>query len=299
MILYKKYTKHPKEDKYKLINRLTIKDETTETEIINSKKIKKYTYWNLHFCPIYKITETTIQNPIFSFFETKPNYTLLKYKINKEYQDFYKLKNIQQIIFSFLYLLDSLKILKKYNILFLNFHYQNIRIHQNNHCIIQNLNNNPFSVNFADYESSKYIYYPFEYHVLRYLTEHNIDFIHLDIIHIVWKEWISEMKTIIPEKYLQDFSFHSLLHLTKQQLIHLLHENIHDWYLYGLIILYFPFFYSMPSVIQLFLQYIKRDENVIDMKSRFEEIIYSYAELEWKEKYQTKIQIKFNKFIFF
>jgi hypothetical protein len=290
MILYQKHTKNPKKDKYKLMNHLTIRDEKTETEIINSNKIKQYTYWNLHFCPIYKITETIIQKPVY----TKTDYTLLKYKINQEYKDFYKLKNIQQIIFSFLYLLNSLELLKKYNILFLNFNYQNIRIHQNSHCIIQNFNNtisDPFSVNLSDYESSKYIFYPFEYHLLRYLTENKIDSINLDIIHIIWKEWIYEMK--IPEIYFKDFSFHHLVHFTKEKLIYLLNEYIYKWYLYGLIILYFPYFYSIPSVIQLFLQYIKRDEKVMDIKTRFEEIIYSFTELKWKEKFQNKIKIKF------
>ena len=294
MILYKKYITEPKEEKYKIINNLTLKDEKVEVEIKNSEIIKKYPYWNLHFCPIYKIIETTIQTPVYSFLEVKKDYTLLKYKINQDYKDFYKLKNIQQIIFSFLYLLNSLQILKQYNIVFLNFNYQNIRIHKNSHCMIQHFNNTG-SVNFDDYDSSKYIYYPFEYHVLRYLTEHNIDSINLDIIHIVRKIWISEMKIFLPEIYLKDILFDNLINLNKQQLILLLNKNLYKWHLYGLIILYIPYFYSMYSVIQLFLQYIKRDDNVLDMKSCFEEIIYSITEHKWKEKFQNKIKIKFNK----
>ena len=69
MILYKKYITEPKEEKYKIINNLTLKDEKVEVEIKNSEIIKKYPYWNLHFCPIYKIIETTIQTPVYSFLE--------------------------------------------------------------------------------------------------------------------------------------------------------------------------------------------------------------------------------------
>ena len=60
MILYKKYFTKKKEEKYKIMNNLTIKDEKVETEIKNSEIIKKYPYWNLHFCPVYKIIETFI-----------------------------------------------------------------------------------------------------------------------------------------------------------------------------------------------------------------------------------------------
>jgi hypothetical protein len=127
------------------------------------------------------------------------------------------------------------------------------------------------------------------------LTEHNIDSINLDIIHIVQKIWISEMKFLIPEIYLKKILFDNLINLNKQQLIFLLNKNLHKWYLYGLIILYIPYFYSMYSVIQLFLQYIKRDDNVLDMKSCFEEIIYSITEHKWKENYKKRIKLKFNK----
>jgi hypothetical protein len=308
-----------KSNKQKVQNKLQQNNRDTQREIEISNRIRQMDKWGFHFCPIYKIQDISIMKSDERTLKLKTDYLFLKYKLKSDYIDFFNYfhfiyeikyferKHYRPILFSFFYILEKIILLEKSNIHFIGFNHTNIKINiHTNNCILSNFNkcfvNNesqngenqhPYKYDsFKDFQSEYYIFYPIEYHYLKYFIEHNYSSPNIEIFEIVWKDWSSHILKEIQIDESKIFSlkkiyfqyFYSLIHQKREKVINFLENSISNKGSYGCIMLYLYIFSVINNnlpFIDLFLKYIQREkiENEILLKE-YEEIIY---QLNWEE----------------
>jgi hypothetical protein len=239
----------------------------------------------------------------------KTDYLFLKYKLKSDYIDFFKYfhfiyeikyferKHYRPILFSFSSIIEKIILLEKENIHFIGFNHNNIKINSHtSYCILSNFNKcflNTFDFSlFKDFQPEYYIFYPIEYHYLKYFIEHNYSSPNIEIFEIIWKEWTSHILKEIRIEESKIFSFkkiyfqyfYSLIQQKREKVINFLENSIRNKGSYGCIMLYLYIFSVMNNnlpFIDLFLKYIQRKkiENEKLLKE-YEEILY---QLNWEE----------------
>ena len=308
LILYNSFflTKSKQE---KIQNKLQQNNSEIKREIEISNKIKQIDNWSFHFLPIYEIQDVSIMKSDEKTLKLKTDYLLLKYKLKSDYIDFFNYfhfiyeikyferKHFRPILFSFSYILEKIILLEKSNIYFIGFNHNNIKINiHNHHCLLSNFNKgflNTFDFSlFKDFQDEYYIFYPIEYHYLKYFIENNYSSPNIEIFEIIWKKWSSNILKEIQIEESKIFSFkkiyfqyfYSLLHQKREKVINFLENSIKNKGSYGCIILYLYIFSVINNnlpFIDLFLKYIQR-ENIENnnLLKEYEEIIY---QLNWEE----------------
>jgi len=308
LILYNPFflTKSKKEI---IQNKLQQNNSDLKREIEISNKIKQIDKWSYYFLPITEIQDVSIMKSDERSLKLKTDYLFLKYKLKSDYIDFfnyfnfiYKIKYFERkhyrpILFSFSSSIEKIILLEKENIHFIGFNHNNIKINSHtSYCILSNFNQCfldtfDFSL-FKDFQPEYYIFYPIEYHYLKYFIEHNYSSPTIEIFEIIWKEWTSHILKEIQIEETKIFSlkkiyfqyFYSLLQQKKEKVINFLENSIRNKGSYGCIILYLYIFSVMNNnlpFIDLFLKYIQREkiENEKLLKE-YEEILY---QLNWEE----------------
>jgi hypothetical protein len=290
-------------------NKLKQNNSELMREIEISNKIKEIDKWSFNFLPIFEIQDVSIMKSDEITLKLKTDFLLLKYKLKSDYINFfnyfdfiYKIKYFERkhfrpILFSFYYILNNIILLEKENIFFIGFNHDNIKINiHNNHCILSNFNKgflNTFDFSlFKDFKPEYYIFYPIEYHYLKYFIEHNYSSPNIEIFEIIWKEWSSHILKEIQIEESKIFSlkkiyfqyFYSLLNQKREKVIIFLENSIKNKGSYGCIILYLYIFSVINNnlpFINLFLKYIQREkiENN-NLLKEYEEILY---QLKWEE----------------
>ena len=308
LILYNPFflTKSKKE---KIQNKLQQNNTDTQREIEISNIIRQIDKWSIHFSPINEIQDISIMKSDEKTIKLKTDYLFLKYKLKSDYIDFfhyfhfiYKIKYFERkhyrpILFSFSYILEKIILLEKENIHFFGFNHNNIKINIHTcDCILSGVNQcflNTFLYDyFKNFQSEYYIFYPIEYHYLKYFIEQNYSSPNIEIFEIIWKEWSSHILKEIQIEESKIFSlkkiyfqyFYSLIHQKREKVINFLENSISNKGFYGCIILYLYIFSVINKnlpFINLFLKYIQREkiENKKLLKE-YEEILY---QLNWEE----------------
>jgi hypothetical protein len=308
LILYNPFflTKSKKEI---IQNKLQQNNSDLKREIEISNKIKQIDKWSYYFLPITEIQDVSIMKSDERSLKLKTDYLFLKYKLKSDYIDFfnyfnfiYKIKYFERkhyrpILFSFSSSIEKIILLEKENIHFIGFNHNNIKINSHtSYCILSNFNQcflNTFDFSlFKDFQPEYYIFYPIEYHYLKYFIEHNYSSPTIEIFEIIWKEWTSHILKEIQIEETKIFSlkkiyfqyFYSLLQQKREKVINFLENSIRNKGSYGCIILYLYIFSVMNNnlpFIDLFLKYIQREkiENEKLLKE-YEEILY---QLNWEE----------------
>ena len=308
LILYNSFflTKSKKEI---IQNKLQQHNSDIQREIEISNKIKQMDKWSYNFLPITEIQNLTIMKSDESSLKLKTDYLCLKYKLKSDYIDFFNYfhfiyeikyferKHYRPILFSFSSLIEKIILLEKENINFVGFNHNNIKINsKTSHCILSNFNQcflNTFDFSlFKDFQNEYYIFYPIEYHYLKYFIDHKYCSPNIEIFEIIWKEWSSHILKEIRIEESKIFSFkkiyfqyfYSLLQQKREKVINFLENSISKKGSYGCIILYLYIFSVINNnlpFIELFLKYIQGEkiENEKLLKE-YEEILY---ELNWEE----------------
>jgi hypothetical protein len=308
LILYNSFflTKSKKEI---IQNKLQQHNSDIQREIEISNKIKQMDKWSYNFLPITEIQKLTIMKSDESSLKLKTDYLCLKYKLKSDYIDFFNYfhfiyeikyferKHYRPILFSFSSLIEKIILLEKENINFVGFNHNNIKINsKTSHCILSNFNQcflNTFDFSlFKDFQNEYYIFYPIEYHYLKYFIDHKYCSPNIEIFEIIWKEWSSHILKEIQIEESKIFSFkkiyfqhfYSLLQQKREKVINFLENSISKKGSYGCIILYLYIFSVINNnlpFIELFLKYIQGEkiENEKLLKE-YEEILY---ELNWEE----------------
>jgi len=280
-----------------------------QREIEISNKIKQIDKWSFHFLPIYEIQDLSIMKSDETSLKLKTDYLFFKYKLKSDYINFFnyfhfifEIKYFERIhyrpiLFSFSSLIEKIILLEKSNIYFIGFNHNNIKINtQTSHCILSNFsqcffNTLDFSL-FNDFQPEYYIFYPIEYHYLKYFIDHKYSSPNIEIFEIIWKEWSSHILKEIQIEESKIFSFkkiyfqyfYSLLSQKREKVINFLEISISKKGSYGCIMLYLYIFSVINNnlpFIDLFLKYIQREK--IDnekLLTEYEEILY---ELNWEE----------------
>jgi len=338
MILYKKNKKFIPKNEINFIHKLRKYDNNTKREIENSLIIKNISNWNQYFSPIYEEIQTTLQeiDDIYIYQNEKINnkYILLKYRINSEYKELFdylnfifnclgnsvvNINNIRKIVFSFYYLLENIKLLQENKIYFVGFSQENIRINNNNHCIIVNFQNSITKIesyDFCNFIDNLYLFYPIEFHFLKYIIDNNIISPTIETIEIVWNDWLFHMRE---DKFIHYFFTDNLISLKKEQFFNnfycLINKKIEDiykyinqyinyWNTYGLSILYlYILFYLdkneiIKKIIDLLVDNIINYKKYNDFIDLYNNIIYSLREEDWKFYFSDTDNIKKYKLIF-
>lgn len=308
LILYNPFflTKSKKEI---IQNKLQQNNSDLKREIEISNKIKQIDKWSYYFLPITEIQDVSIMKSDERSLKLKTDYLFLKYKLKSDYIDFFKYfhfiyeikyferKHYRPILFSFSSIIEKIILLEKENIHFIGFNHNNIKINSHtSYCILSNFNKcflNTFDFSlFKDFQPEYYIFYPIEYHYLKYFIEHNYSSPNIEIFEIIWKEWTSHILKEIRIEESKIFSFkkiyfqyfYSLLQQKREKVINFLEKSIRNKGSYGCIMLYLYIFSVMNNnlpFIDLFLKYIQREkiENEKLLKE-YEEILY---QLNWEE----------------
>lgn len=308
LILYNSFflTKSKKEI---IENKLQQNNSDLKREIEISNKIKQIDKWSYYFLPITEIQDVSIMKSDEKSLKLKTDYLFLKYKLKSDYIDFFKYfhfiyeikyferKHYRPILFSFSSIIEKIILLEKENIHFIGFNHNNIKINSHtSYCILSNFNKcflNTFDFSlFNDFQPEYYIFYPIEYHYLKYFIEHNYSSPNIEIFEIIWKEWTSHILKEIRIEESKIFSFkkiyfqyfYSLLQQKREKVINFLENSIRNKGSYGCIMLYLYIFSVMNNnlpFIDLFLKYIQREkiENEKLLKE-YEEILY---QLNWEE----------------
>ena len=308
LILYNPFflTKSKKEI---IENKLQQNNSDLKREIEISNKIKQMDKWSYHFLPITEIQDVSIMKSDESSLKLKTDYLFLKYKVKSDYINFFNYfhfiyeikyferKQYRPILFSFSSSIEKIILLEKENIYFIGFNHNNIKINSHtSHCILSNFNQcflNTFVYDyFKDFQPEYYIFYPIEYHYLKYFIDHKYSSPNIEIFEIIWKEWSSHILKEIRIEESKIFSFkkiyfqyfYSLIHQKREKVINFLENSIRNKGSYGCIMLYLYIFSVMNNdlpFIDLFLKYIQREkvenENLL---KEYEEILY---QLNWEE----------------
>jgi len=302
-----------KSEKEKIQNKLQENNRNTQREIEISYIIKQIDNWSNKFSPILEIQDISIMKSDEKTIKLKTDYLFLKYKLKSDYIDFFhyfhfiyeikyfERKHYRPILFSFSYILEKIILLEKSNIHFIGFNHNNIKINiHTSDCILSGFNqcflNNDLKEipndSFKDFQSEYYIFYPIEYHYLKYFIEHNYSSPNIEIFEIIWKEWSSHILKEIQIEESKIFSlkkiyfqyFYSIIHEKREKVINFLENSISNKGSYGCIMLYLYIFSVINNklpFIDLFLKYIQREkiENKKLLKE-YEEILY---QLNWEE----------------
>jgi len=308
LILYNPFflTKSKKEI---IQNKLQQNNYDLKREIEISNKIKQIDKWSYYFLPITEIQDVSIMKSDERSLKLKTDYLFLKYKLKSDYIDFFKYfhfiyeikyferKHYRPILFSFSSIIEKIILLEKENIHFIGFNHNNIKINSHtSYCILSNFNKcflNTFVYDyFKDFQPEYYIFYPIEYHYLKYFIDNNCSYTNIEIFEIIWKEWTSHILKEIRIEETKIFSlkkiyfqyFYSLFQQKREKVINFLENSISKKGSYGCIILYLYLFSVINNklpFIDLFLKYIQREkiENEKLLKE-YEEILY---QLNWEE----------------
>jgi hypothetical protein len=212
--------------------------------------------------------------------------------------------------------LDKLILLKENNIHFIGFNYNNVKINKNNDCILCNFENSISTdfidfLDFSEFLEENYIFYPIEYHFLRYLFEHKINSPTLETIETFAEEWEVNMNFIFDENHFSIIKnnfikiFYPFINQKVETINNYINKNIHSWSLYGMNILFFYFLYKFFSkneiiekIIHFIIFHINNKTYIIDYKLLFEEMIFSIKEEDWKFHFSNYLLLKNHKFLF-
>jgi hypothetical protein len=325
-MILKKIVKVEKIENIIIKNQLKENNKKTKREIASSKIIKKIPNWEKLFFIVNDFQETCFQedHELFYFNNKNTNFILLKYKINKDYNTFFfnkdfSIQNISKFIFSFQSILDKLILLKENNIHFIGFNYNNVKINKNNDCILCNFENSISTdfinfidfLDFSEFLEENYIFYPIEYHFLRYLFEHKINSPTLETIETFAEEWEANMNFIFDENHFSIIKnnfikiFYPFINQKVETINNYINKNIHSWSLYGMNILFLYFLYKFFSkneiiekIIYFIIFHINDKTDMIDYKLLFEEMIFSIKEEDWKFHFSNYLLLKNHKFLF-
>jgi hypothetical protein len=322
-MILKKIVKVEKIENIIIKNQLKENNKKTKREIASSKIIKKIPNWENLFFIVNDFQETCFQedHELFYFNNKNTNFILLKYKINKDYNTFFfnkdfSIQNISKLIFSFQSILDKLILLKENNIHFIGFNYNNVKINKNNDCILCNFENSisPDFIDFLDFSEfleENYIFYPIEYHFLRYLFERKIKSPTIETIETFAEEWEANMNFIFDENHFSIIKnnfikiFYPFINQKVETINNYINKNIHSWSLYGMNILFLYFLYKFFSkneiiekIIYFIIFHINDKTYMIDYKLLFEEMIFSIKEEDWKFHFSNYLLLKNHKFLF-
>ena len=155
------------------------------------------------------------------------NHVLLRYNVRKTYQeftDFFSTRviasassSLQQniylllgdLIHTYQNMINLLYLLKKHSIVFIGLNCENIHINEERSCMLVKIDNGIIYGSLAvgqiggmrgpsavvdkilsvNYQSKNAMFYPIEYHFMRYMTENDIYAPSIDTIENVWSEW--------------------------------------------------------------------------------------------------------------
>jgi hypothetical protein len=263
-MILKKIVKVEKIENIIIKNQLKENNTKTKREIASSKIIKTIPNWKNLFFIVNDYQETCFQqdHELFFFNNKNTNFILLKYQINKDYNTFFfnkdfSIQHISKFIFSFQSILDKLILLKENNIHFIGFNYNNVKINKNNDCILCNFENsistdfiNFIDLDFSEFLEENYIFYPIEYHFLRYLFKHKINSPTLETIESFAEEWEANMNFIFDDNHFLTIknnfikNFYPFINQKVEKIYNYINKNIHSWSLYGMNILFFYFLYK-------------------------------------------------------
>jgi hypothetical protein len=325
-MILKKIVKVEKIENIIIKNQLKENNKKTKREIASSKIIKNIPNWEKLFFIVNDFQETCFQedHELFFFYNKNTNFILLKYQINKDYNTFFfnkdfSIQNISKFIFSFQSILDKLILLKENNIHFIGFNYNNVKINKNNDCILCNFENSISTdfinfidfLDFSEFLEENYIFYPIEYHFLRYLFEHKINSPTLETIETFAEEWEAKMNFIFDENHFSTIKnnfikiFYPFINQKVEKIYNYINKNIHSWSLYGMNILFFYFLYKFFSkneiiekIIHFIIFHINHKTDINDYKLLFEEMIFSIKEEDWKFHFSNYLLLKNHKFLF-
>jgi hypothetical protein len=327
MILIKNVHIQKNREKIETINKLKENNLKLKNEIISSKIIKNMNNWEKNFCVIIEYKETFFQqnHDIFVFNNKNTDFMLLKYKINHNYNDFFSyfnfkennitIQQIKKILFTLKYLIDKLYLLHKKEIHFIGFNYNNIKI--NNNCdplicnfentIFEKLNSNYFNI----YSNELYIFYPIEYHFLRYLFVNNIQSPSLESLEQFVEEWENNMFFYFKQNLFDEIKinfineYYSFINKKTEDIYIYITKNINLWGLHGLNILFLYIFVILPNKNELIDKMIQFLIHSLINKLSFEEyiilyekLIYSISEEDWKYHFSNVSILKKIKFVF-
>jgi len=324
MIVVKNLKLEKKEEIWIEENKLKENNKKTKRELLSSSIIKKIPNWKNLFFVVNDFEETYFQqnHELFIFNNKNTNFILLKYKINNNYNSFFfneELNTIQEIgnfIFSFQSILDKIILLKKNNIHFIGFNYNNIKINKNNDCFLCNLENSIYGDLFENYDFNEfsekyYIFYPLEYHFIRYLILNKINSPTIETIEKIVGEWETKMNEYFDEnnfsilKNIFINNFYSFINQKVEKIYNYINKNINSWSLYGFNILFLYFLYNLNSkneiiekIHNFILFHINKKTEIDEYKLLFEEMIYSFREEEWKYNFSNNLLLKNHKFLF-
>jgi hypothetical protein len=322
IMILKKVVKVEKEtESFFIKNQLKENNKKTKREISTCEIIKKIPNWEISFFIINDYQETFFQqdHELFFFNNKNTNFILLKYRINKNYNTFYfnkdfSIQNISKFIFSFRSILDKIILLQENNIHFIGFNYNNVKINENNDCILCNFENTistDFDFDFSEFLEENYIFYPIEYHFIKYLFERKINAPTLETIESFAEEWESNMNYIFDENSFSERkntfikNFYPFINQKVEKIYNHINKSIHSWSLYGMNILFLYFLYNffskneiIENIIHFITFHINRDTQINEYKLLFEEFIFSIKEEDWKFHFSNYLLLKNHKFLF-
>jgi hypothetical protein len=321
-MILKKVEKKERQIQYVIKNKLKENNKKTKREISSSEMIKKIPNWENYFFIVNEIQETCFQqdHELFFFNNKNTNFILLKYKIKKNFKPFFlinfsTIQEIKTFLFSFQSILDKLFLLKENNIHFIGFNHNNIKINANNDCIICNFENS-ISTNINDYLDEQcldedYIFYPIEYHFLRYLINKKINAPTLETIEKFVEEWESKMNSFFDENSFSEKKnkfikkIYPFINKKIQTIYNFINKNINTWSLYGMNILFLYFLYNsihkneiIEKLVDFIIFHINRETDIDNYKLLFEELIFSIKEEEWNFHFSNEVLLKNHKFLF-
>jgi hypothetical protein len=215
--------------------------------------------------------------------------------------------------------LDKIILLQENNIHFIGFNYNNVKINENNDCIICNFENSISTdssnlidlIDFSEFLEENYIFYPIEYHFLRYLNARNINAPTLETIESFAEEWEANMNFIFEENHFlknkNNFinNFYPFINQKVEKIYNYINKNIDSWSLYGMNVLFLYFLYNFFSkneiiekMIDFIIFHINNQTRMNEYKLLFEELIFSIKEEDWKYHFSNYLLIKNHKFLF-
>jgi len=325
MILVKKVkVEKIKKENWIVENKLKENNKKTKREIISSEIIKNIPNWSNLFFIVNEHEETYFQqnHELFIFNNKNTNFILLKYKINNDYKSFFfnedlnTIQNIGNVLFAFQNVLDKIILLKENNIHFIGFNHHNIKINKNNDCYLCNFENSICGDLFEKYDFNEfleenYIFYPIEYHFIRYLILNKINSPTIETIEKLVGEWESKMNYFFDENYFSILknnfikSIYPFINQKVEKIYNYINKNIDSWSLYGCHILFLYFLYNsnpkneiIEKIIHFIIFHINKKTQINEYKILFEEMIYSIKEEEWKFHFSNDIVLKNHKFLF-
>jgi len=277
--------------KRKPIYQLKIYNSATKREIALSEYVRNnIPFWSNFFLPICEVKTTTVRDiyqqttDLFSTSQ-QTSYVLVQYnfqndKQHKMFADFFTnialpslaslpLNQLGDIIYTFQNMINILHLLKEHSIVFLGLNGQNINIAEDRSCMLVQLcdgiiyRGNMYQQSEKEKENANAnaIFYPIEYHFMRYMIENNIDAPTIETIDNVWNEWTTLI--INTNTHIVGGALRKL----KQRFIDLLYpflnkkrENVCEylsssslvvnWNIYGLNILYLRLLYRCGVRVQ-------------------------------------------------